>query len=117
MKKGEELIDAPFFEPVMEKTASARNERAMQRGLAAEMSDRYVEAVRLYTAAHTMDPSHPLPLRYLGEVYPHHTGQWDKARQNFEAILKMPTDPLSPAVAPHGLGTMTNHAGDFKKRS
>lgn len=115
VNEGADLIDAPIFEPVMEKTASARIEHTMQRGLAAEMSDHYVEAVRLYTAAHNMDLSDPVPLRYLGEVYRHHTGQWDKARESFETILKMPADPLSRAVALHGLGKMTIHEGDFKK--
>jgi tetratricopeptide (TPR) repeat protein len=54
-------------------------------------------------------------MRYLGEVYRHHTGEWDKSRTSFEAILKMPADPLSRAVALHGLGKMTIHEGDFKK--
>jgi tetratricopeptide (TPR) repeat protein len=33
----------------------------------------------------------------------------------FDAILKMPADPLSRAVALHGLGKMTIHDGQFKK--
>ena len=40
---------------------------------------------------------------------------WDKARVAFEAILKMPADPLSRAVALHGLGKMTIHDGEFLK--
>jgi tetratricopeptide (TPR) repeat protein len=62
-----------------------------------------------------MDPADPVPLRYLGELYRHHTGEWNKARTTFESILKMPADPLSRAVALHGLGKMTIHDGEFKK--
>jgi tetratricopeptide (TPR) repeat protein len=62
-----------------------------------------------------MDPADPVPLRYLGEVYRHETGEWDKARSVFEAILNMPADPLSRAVALHGLGKMTIHDGEFAK--
>jgi tetratricopeptide (TPR) repeat protein len=54
-------------------------------------------------------------LRYLGELYRHHLGDWDKARSTFDAILAMPADPLSRAVAMHGLGKMTIHEGDFLK--
>jgi tetratricopeptide (TPR) repeat protein len=56
-----------------------------------------------------------VPLRYLGELYRHHIGDWGKARETFRAILAMPADPLSRAVALHGLGKMTIHEGDFKK--
>src|SRR5947209_11658107 len=62
-----------------------------------------------------MNPNAPTPLRYLGELYRHETGEWDKARQTFEQILAMPADPLSRAVALHGLGKMTIHEGQFKK--
>jgi tetratricopeptide (TPR) repeat protein len=54
-------------------------------------------------------------LRYLGELYRHHIGDWQKARDTFNAILAMPADPLSRAVALHGLGKMTIHEGEFKK--
>jgi tetratricopeptide (TPR) repeat protein len=110
-----ELIDAPIFAPVFDRAASARIEDTMKRGLAAEMKDHYLEAERLYSAAHRMDPADPAPLRYLGEVYRHHIGDWDKARVAFNEILKMPADPLSRAVALHGLGKITIHEGDFKK--
>jgi len=75
----------------------------MKRGLAAEMSEKYEEAERLYGESRRMDPADPAPLRYLGELYRHHLGDWDKARQTFEAILAMPADSLSRAVALHGL--------------
>jgi len=54
-------------------------------------------------------------LRYLGELYRHDIGDWAKARDAFDAILKMPADPLSRAVALHGLGKMTVHEGAFKE--
>ena len=62
-----------------------------------------------------MDPADPTPLRYLGEVYRHQLGDWDKARSTFEEILAMPADPLARAVALHGLGKMTIHDGEFSK--
>src|SRR5947209_13017212 len=62
-----------------------------------------------------MVPADPTPLRYLGEVYRHNVGDWNKAREMFEAILTMPADPLSRSVALHGLGKMTIHDGEFKK--
>jgi tetratricopeptide (TPR) repeat protein len=101
--------------PVMEARASARIERIMYDGLGAEMDARYSDAERLYKRAHLLDPADPAPLRYLGELYRHHTGEWDKARAVFESILSMPADALSRAVAQHGLGKMTIHDGEFKK--
>ena len=101
--------------PVFDARVSGRIERAMHAGLGAERAARYPEAERLYGLAHRLDPADPTPLRYLGELYRHHTGQWGKARAAFEAILRMPADPLSRAVAQHGLGKMTIHDGDFKK--
>jgi tetratricopeptide (TPR) repeat protein len=106
-----QVFDAPIFEH----GKSVQIERTMQRGLAAEMNEKYVEAERLYSEAHRMDPADPTPLRYLGEVYRHHIGDWEKARTTFNAILEMPADPLSRAVALHGLGKMTIHEGEFKK--
>src|SRR6266852_5629817 len=73
------------------------------------------KAERFYGEARRMDPADPAPLRYLGELYRHHLGDWDKARVTFEAILAMPADPLSRAVALHGLGKMTIHEGEFLK--
>ena len=105
------LVPVPVFDPVR----SARIERIMRDGLRAEVAARYPEAERLYSLAHRLDPADPTPLRYLGELYRHHTGQWGKAYATFEAILRMPADPLSRAVAQHGLGKMTIHNGDFKK--
>jgi tetratricopeptide (TPR) repeat protein len=106
-----EVPAAPIFDPAR----TAKIERTMREGLAEENAARYADAERLYSQARGMDPADPAPLRYLGELYRHHIGDWDKARQNFDAILAMPADPLSRAVALHGLGKMTIHEGDFKK--
>jgi tetratricopeptide (TPR) repeat protein len=62
-----------------------------------------------------MDPADPTPLRYLGELQRHHTGEWAKAKETFNTILNMPADAVSRAVALHGLGKMTIHDGEFKK--
>jgi tetratricopeptide (TPR) repeat protein len=106
-----QLFDAPVFDA----NRSAQIERIMLDGLKAENDSRYTDAERLYTEAHHADPADPAPLRYLGELYRHHIGEWDKARETFDAILAMPADPLSRAVALHGLGKMTIHEGEFKK--
>jgi tetratricopeptide (TPR) repeat protein len=106
-----QLLDAPVFDS----GRSAQIERTMVEGLKAENDARYADAERLYTQAHRMDPADPAPLRYLGELYRHDIGDWDKAREIFDAILAMPADPLSRAVALHGLGKMTIHEGEFKK--
>jgi len=94
---------------------SQRIERTMNAGLAAEDTGRYLEARALYARAHRFDPADPVPLRYLGELYRHHLGDWVAARRTFEQILAMPADPISRAVALHGLGKMTIHAGDFAR--
>ena len=105
------IPDAPIFDRVQ----SARIEAVMQHGLIAENAERYVTAESLYRKAHLMDPADPTPLRYLGELYRHHTGEWDKARATFDTILNMNADPVARAVALHGLGKMTIHDGEFKK--
>lgn len=101
--------------PVFEARKSLRIEQIMERGLVAELHARYILAEKLYNQARLMDPADPAPLRYLGEVYRHHIGNWAKARTTFEAILSMKAEPLSRAVALHGLGKMTIHDGEFKK--
>lgn len=114
-KMGEAVAEYGFDGPVFDRLESARIEQTMARGLRAEIAARYKLAEKLYTKAHLMDPSDPVPLRYLGELYRHHTGEWDKARTTFDSILNMPADRLSRAVALHGLGKMTIHDGEFKK--
>ncbi len=110
------LADGPeFVAPVFDAQKSAQIELVMRRGLIAENNARYLAAEKLYSQAQLMDPADPTPLRYLGELYRHHIGNWDQARATFEAILNMPADPLSRAVALHGLGKITIHEGEFKK--
>jgi tetratricopeptide (TPR) repeat protein len=110
------LADGPDFAvPVFDVRQSARIELTMQRGLIAENRASYLLAEKLYQRARQMDPADPTPLRYLGELYRHHIGDWDKARTTFDAILDMHADPLSRAVALHGLGKITIHEGEFKK--
>jgi len=87
----------------------------MLNGLTAELNGEYLEAEHLYQQAQRMDPADPTPLRYLGETYRHYTGEWDKARTIFDSILNMQSDPMSRAVALHGLGKMTIHQGEFAK--
>jgi tetratricopeptide (TPR) repeat protein len=108
-----EAPDGPT--PVLGADASARIEALMLKGVQAENAARYEDAGRLYAEAARLDPADPAPLRYLGELYRHHTGEWDKARATFETIRAMRADPLSRAVAMHGLGKMTIHAGEFQK--
>ncbi len=110
------IADAPeVASPVFEARESARIELTMRNGLIAENRARYLIAEQLYKRAHLMDPADPTPLRYLGELYRHHIGDWDRARTTFDAILNMPADPLSRAVALHGLGKITIHEGAFLK--
>jgi tetratricopeptide (TPR) repeat protein len=101
--------------PIFDRVQGARIEAVLRNGLRAEIAERYVTAQRLYQKAHLMDPADPTPLRYLGELYRHHTGEWDKARATFNTILNMPADAVARAVALHGLGKMTIHDGEFKK--
>jgi tetratricopeptide (TPR) repeat protein len=114
-KLGVDAATRLFDAPVMDPAKSARIESVMKRGLAAEMNEKYEVAELLYSQARRMDPADPAPLRYLGELYRHHLGDWDKAHLTFQAILDMPSDPLSRAVALHGLGKMTIHEGEFLK--
>jgi tetratricopeptide (TPR) repeat protein len=110
------IADGPEFgTPVFAARKSLQIELTMRRGLVAENGAQYLVAEKLYLRAHLMDPADPTPLRYLGELYRHHLGDWVKARTTFDAILNMPADPLSRAVALHGLGKITIHEGEFKK--
>src|SRR6266545_467914 len=110
------IADAPeFASPVFDTRQSRQVELNMRRGLIAENNARYLAAERLYQQAQLMDPADPTPLRYLGELYRHHLGDWDRARTTFDRILNMPADPLSRAVALHGLGKITIHEGAFLK--
>jgi len=99
-------------------TTAAMNDRMrllMGRAFAAELADRYADAKRLYKEAWALDPADPVPPRYLGELYRHYTGEWDLARATFAKLLTIQPDPLSRAVALHGIGKMTIHMGDSAK--
>ena len=115
-KLGEQNIgsigDSPNFDP----RVTARIELTMRRGLIAENAGNYELAQKLYISARNIDLADPTPLRYLAELHRHHIGDWDKAKIEFHQLLDMPNaDPLSRAVALHGLGKITIHEGEFKK--
>jgi tetratricopeptide (TPR) repeat protein len=115
-KLGADNIGAIANEPNLDSKVSAVIVRTMKRGLIAENNAKYEYAGKLYAKAHMIDPADPTPLRYLAELHRHHIGDWDKAKAEFGQILDMPNaDPLSRAVALHGLGKMTIHDGEFKK--
>jgi len=116
LKKLGVTIGGTFYPAAnLDRSLGVEIEHQMMLGLEAENQDRYPEAEKRYAAALKLDPSDPAPRRYLGEVYRHQLGDWDKARVVFDAILARPSDPLSRAVALHGLGKMTIHDGNFKK--
>lgn len=89
-------------------------ESLLAAGLAAELAAKYDVAGRLYAEAAELDPADATAWRFLGEFYRHHTGEWNKAGQVFRRIVAQPADPIARAVALHGLGKMTIHAGRFK---
>ena len=117
LKKLGQSVDevSDFALPVLDPARSAQIEQTMLKGLAAENDGKYEVARKLYLEAQSMDPADPAPVRYLAELLRHHTGQWDEARKVFHRLLGMRIDPLSRAVALHGLGKMTIHAGEFDK--
>ena len=114
-KLGAENIGSIPASPILDADISAQIVRAMKHGLVAENDAKYVLADRYYTQAHNLDPADPTPIRYLAELHRHDTGDWRNAKIEFHQILDMPSDPLSRAVAMHGLGKITIHEGEFKK--
>jgi tetratricopeptide (TPR) repeat protein len=100
-------------EPDVKGVNAAKVEEVLSAGLKAELAARYQDAERLYARAVKLDPADPTALRFLGEVYRHQTGEWDKAQAVFEHLLAQPADPIARAVALHGLGKMTIHAGRY----
>jgi tetratricopeptide (TPR) repeat protein len=87
--------------------------RTMNAGLAAERVGKIGEARRLYTTASRIDPGDATPIRFLGELQRHEIGDWTEARALFDRVVAMPSDPISRAVALHGLGKMTIHEGRY----
>jgi len=102
-------------DPILTADMNRKIGKLMRLGLEAEMDEHYQNARNLYEAAAQLDPADPVPLRFLGELYRHHLGQWVLARRTFNRILAMQADPLSRAVALHGIGKMTIHEGDSQK--
>ncbi len=90
-----------------------RVEEVLRLGLDAELAANYEEARRYYEQAVELDPADVTALRFLGEFYRHHTGEWNKAGRIFRRIITQPADPVARAVALHGLGKMTIHAGRY----
>jgi tetratricopeptide (TPR) repeat protein len=114
-KLGVENIGAAPAAPNFDPKVSAEIVSLMKSGLVAENAAKYTVAENLYTQASKLDPADPTPLRYLAELYRHHIGDWEKAKVEFNKILDMQADPLSRAIALHGLGKITIHEGEFKK--
>lgn len=114
-KLGEENLGSIPGVPNFDTKVTASITSIMKRGLIAENKAQYLLADKLYARARKLDPADPTPLRYLGELHRHHIGNWDTAKSEFHEILAMQADPLSRAVALHGLGKITIHEGEFKK--
>ncbi len=91
-------------------------QRELKEGSRAEAQHLYDFAKRHYEAALALDSEDAVVHRYLGEFHRHHTGDWNLARQHFEAIVAdWGADSYSRAIALHGIGKMTIHDGEFKK--
>jgi tetratricopeptide (TPR) repeat protein len=114
-KLGVENVGSHSNAPDISPITTAKIMRYMKQGLAAENNGKYPLAGELYAKAQQLDSADPTPLRYLAELHRHHTGDWERAKAEFHQILDMPADPLSRAVALHGLGKITIHEGEFKK--
>ncbi len=102
-------------EPDVSPERSAEMSSLLGAGLRAEFELRIDDARRSYEQAHAADPADPVATRFLAEFHRHHTGDWQLARALFEEILARPADAISRAVALHGLGKMTIHAGEFQR--
>lgn len=112
---GVEDVSSVSDGPIFDKAVGEKISKLMFAGLKAEDNSQYQRSKTLYESAHNLDPADPIPLRYLGELYRHDIGDWDKATEIYNSILSMESDPLSRAVALHGLGKITVHNGNFKK--
>lgn len=103
------------LDPDLSPATNARINKAMYAAFSAELAADYPKARALYRAAAAIDPADPVPTRFLGELYRHHTGEWTLATETFNHLLEMQPDALSRAVALHGLGKITIHMGDSAK--
>ena len=106
-----DLLDFPL--PIDDLETETKVLTALLAGLEKENAGEFLAAREDYRRAHEIDPGDPVPLRYLGEVERHHTGDWQAASVWFGTILARPVDPQTRAVALHGLGKMTIHADRF----
>lgn len=104
----EEFADHDWSTPL----TAERVQSAVDAGLAHERAGRYGLARDQYALAASLDMNDPVPHVYLGEVYRHHLGEWTKAKEEFQRVLKMDSDDIASAVALHGLGKMTIWGGD-----
>lgn len=104
-------LDLP--EPDLSPEKSEVMTALLRAGLRAEYELRIDDARRSYELARAADPADPVATRFLAEFHRHHSGDWQLARALFGEILSSPADPLSRAVALHGLGKMTIHSGEF----
>ncbi|MEO7793389.1 MAG: tetratricopeptide repeat protein, partial [Thermoanaerobaculia bacterium] len=102
-------------EPDATPEKSAEMTALLRAGLEAEFALRIDDARHAYEAAHAADPADPVATRFLAEFHRHHSGDWQLARALFGEILARPADAISRAVALHGLGKMTIHAGEFQR--
>jgi len=116
-KLGVSVKDAELraADPITTAAMNKRMTEAMTRALAAEIAGKYEDAKAQYIAASKLDPADPVPARFLGELYRHQTGEWTLAMETFRKLLESQPDPLSRAVALHGIGKMTIHMGDSAK--
>jgi tetratricopeptide (TPR) repeat protein len=116
-KLGVEVKDSALRlnDPIVTPEMNERMAAAMDRALSAELATDYEAARKLYIAAANLDSADPVPQRFLGELYRHNTGEWAKAVNTFKRLLAMQPDPLSKAVALHGIGKITIHMGNSAK--
>ena len=114
-KLGVAVDEAATFDrlPDLSPAKNDEMESLLRAGLEAEFALRLDDARRSYERANAADPNDPVALRFLAEYHRHHSGDWKLAKQLFEELLSHPADAVSCAVALHGLGKMTIHAGDF----
>ncbi|MGH7856509.1 MAG: hypothetical protein ACREQY_04195, partial [Candidatus Binatia bacterium] len=99
--------------PELDAGIGAAVEAEIRAGLDAEARLALDEARTRYENAHRLDPADAVALRYLAEYHRHHSGDWNESKRLFASLLGLAADPVSRAVALHGLGKMTIHGGGF----
>lgn len=102
-------------EPDLSAEKGAELRTLLDSGIRAEFELRLDDARHAYEQAHAADPEDPVATRFLAEFHRHHSGDWQLARALFGELLARPADAISRAVALHGLGKMTIHAGEFQR--